>query len=196
MPRKSRIEIPGFYHIVNRGIERRKVFLDTEDYERFEELMCRYAKRTVSLSTTTAWWATSTTCSSSRSTGQPSQGLCTSSIWTMRSTSTKSTAVSRPSLAGMVRIVGQSLPLRYIEQNPCQADIVEKPEEYSYSIAPIGIWSIKLNYPVLIGILLLESKNIIETDKKWPFYLLQYKKIKKGRKMAVSLNIWRYFGFL
>ena len=44
MPRKPRIEINGYYHIVNRGVEQRVVFKETEDYEYFEELMCFYAK--------------------------------------------------------------------------------------------------------------------------------------------------------
>ena len=44
MPRKPRIEIAGYYHIVNRGVEQRRVFLKEEDYEYFEELMCLYAK--------------------------------------------------------------------------------------------------------------------------------------------------------
>ncbi len=44
MPRRPRIEIAGFYHVINRGIEQRKVFLEKEDYEYFEELMCRYAR--------------------------------------------------------------------------------------------------------------------------------------------------------
>jgi len=44
MPRKPRIEIDGFYHIVNRGVEQRVVFKDKEDYEYFEELMCFYAQ--------------------------------------------------------------------------------------------------------------------------------------------------------
>ncbi len=44
MPRKPRIEIAGFYHIVNRGVEQRVVFKEKEDYEKFETLMCMYAK--------------------------------------------------------------------------------------------------------------------------------------------------------
>ncbi len=44
MPRKPRIEIAGYYHIVNRGVEQRVVFNEAEDYEYFEELMCFYAK--------------------------------------------------------------------------------------------------------------------------------------------------------
>jgi REP element-mobilizing transposase RayT len=44
MPRKPRIEIDGFYHIINRGVEQRVVFKDKEDYEYFEELMCTYAR--------------------------------------------------------------------------------------------------------------------------------------------------------
>ena len=44
MPRKPRIEIAGYYHIINRGVEQRVVFLEAEDYAYFEELMCFYAK--------------------------------------------------------------------------------------------------------------------------------------------------------
>lgn len=44
MPRKPRIEIAGYYHIINRGVEQRVVFKETEDYEYFEEIMCLYAK--------------------------------------------------------------------------------------------------------------------------------------------------------
>lgn len=35
MPRKPRIEIAGFYHIINRGVEQRVVFKEKEDYEYF-----------------------------------------------------------------------------------------------------------------------------------------------------------------
>ena len=44
MPRKPRIEIAGFYHVINRGVEQRVVFKESNDYEYFEELMCLYAK--------------------------------------------------------------------------------------------------------------------------------------------------------
>ena len=44
MPRRPRIEIAGYYHIINRGVEQRIVFKEAEDYEYFEELMCFYAK--------------------------------------------------------------------------------------------------------------------------------------------------------
>jgi REP element-mobilizing transposase RayT len=44
MPRKPRIEINGYYHIVNRGVEQRVVFAEPDDYAYFEELMCFYAK--------------------------------------------------------------------------------------------------------------------------------------------------------
>jgi len=39
MPRLPRIEIPGYYHIVNRGVERRKVFHSDEDFEYFLNLI-------------------------------------------------------------------------------------------------------------------------------------------------------------
>ena len=44
MPRKPRIEIAGYYHIVNRGVEQRVIFKEAEDYEKFEELLCSYAQ--------------------------------------------------------------------------------------------------------------------------------------------------------
>jgi len=44
MPRKPRIEIAGYYHIINRGVEQRVVFKEAQDYEYFEELMCFYMK--------------------------------------------------------------------------------------------------------------------------------------------------------
>ncbi len=44
MPRKPRIEIAGYYHIVNRGVEQRIVFKEADDYEYFEEMLCYYAK--------------------------------------------------------------------------------------------------------------------------------------------------------
>jgi len=44
MPRRPRLEIPGFYHIINRGVEQREVFKEPKDYQYFEELMCFYGK--------------------------------------------------------------------------------------------------------------------------------------------------------
>ena len=43
MPRKPRVEIAGYYHIVNRGVEQRVIFKEDEDYKKFEELLCTYA---------------------------------------------------------------------------------------------------------------------------------------------------------
>ena len=40
MPRKPRLDIPGFYHIINRGVARRNVFLNDADKEKFLELLC------------------------------------------------------------------------------------------------------------------------------------------------------------
>jgi len=39
MPRKERYSEPGIYHIINRGTERRDVFLEPQDYEYFLELL-------------------------------------------------------------------------------------------------------------------------------------------------------------
>jgi REP element-mobilizing transposase RayT len=39
MPRQLRVEEIGFYHIINRGVERRDIFIDDEDYEKFLEIL-------------------------------------------------------------------------------------------------------------------------------------------------------------
>lgn len=44
MPRKPRIEIPGFYHIINRGVEQRVIFKDKEDYDFFTEQLSNLSK--------------------------------------------------------------------------------------------------------------------------------------------------------
>jgi REP element-mobilizing transposase RayT len=44
VPRKPRIEIPGYYHIVNRGVERRNIFLERDDFDMFEELLCKFTQ--------------------------------------------------------------------------------------------------------------------------------------------------------
>ncbi len=41
MPRKERITEPGIYHIINRGVERRDVFHDEEDYTFFSQLLLK-----------------------------------------------------------------------------------------------------------------------------------------------------------
>ena len=45
MPRKPRIEIAGYYHIINRGVEQRVIFKEDEDYQYFIELLCLQAKK-------------------------------------------------------------------------------------------------------------------------------------------------------
>ncbi len=35
MPRKLRIIDPGFYHVINRGVEQRNIYLEAEDYDKF-----------------------------------------------------------------------------------------------------------------------------------------------------------------
>ena len=39
MARKKRMESIGFYHIVNRGVERRKIYMDDEDHNKFLEIL-------------------------------------------------------------------------------------------------------------------------------------------------------------
>jgi len=39
MPRKTRIVEAGYYHIINRGVERRNIFLESADYNKFLDLL-------------------------------------------------------------------------------------------------------------------------------------------------------------
>ena len=40
MARRPRLDIAGYHHVLNRGVERRAVFLDEDDYEMFLALLC------------------------------------------------------------------------------------------------------------------------------------------------------------
>jgi putative transposase len=44
MPRKERLTEPGIYHIINRGVERRAIYLEPEDYDFFLELLLKISK--------------------------------------------------------------------------------------------------------------------------------------------------------
>lgn len=44
MARKERLQEPGQYHIINRGVERRETFLEPEDYEFFLDLLVNCTK--------------------------------------------------------------------------------------------------------------------------------------------------------
>lgn len=44
MPRKERYQEPGHYHIINRGVERRNIYLEPEDYEFFLDLLLKLSK--------------------------------------------------------------------------------------------------------------------------------------------------------
>ena len=44
MARRPRIELAGYYHIVNRGVAQTSIFKESADYEYFEELMCVYMR--------------------------------------------------------------------------------------------------------------------------------------------------------
>jgi len=41
MARLPRIDLAGFHHVINRGVERREVFIDKEDYSTFLTLLCQ-----------------------------------------------------------------------------------------------------------------------------------------------------------
>lgn len=40
MARLPRIDLAGYHHVINRGVEQRNIFLDKEDYEKFLDLLC------------------------------------------------------------------------------------------------------------------------------------------------------------
>lgn len=41
MPRKPRLNMAGFHHIVNRGIERNNVYRNDEDKNKFLQIVCK-----------------------------------------------------------------------------------------------------------------------------------------------------------
>jgi len=45
MARRPRIEVAGYYHIINRGVEQRVVFYDKDDFEYFIELLIKGCER-------------------------------------------------------------------------------------------------------------------------------------------------------
>ncbi len=44
MARRPRIESAGFHHIYNCGVEKRKIFMDEKDKDKFLELVCEVSK--------------------------------------------------------------------------------------------------------------------------------------------------------
>ena len=43
MPRKPRVDVKGFYHVINRGVEKRTVFIDEADFEAFMRILDKSA---------------------------------------------------------------------------------------------------------------------------------------------------------
>ena len=41
MPRRPRIDVPGYHHIVNRGVNRTNIFSDPDDKEKFLQILCK-----------------------------------------------------------------------------------------------------------------------------------------------------------
>ncbi|MEA3418193.1 MAG: transposase [Campylobacterota bacterium] len=41
MPRRPRIDLPGYHHIINRGVNRSTIFESDEDYEMFLKIVCK-----------------------------------------------------------------------------------------------------------------------------------------------------------
>ncbi|MEA3523060.1 MAG: transposase [Campylobacterota bacterium] len=40
MPRRLRVDMVGYYHVLNRGVEQRKIYKDDEDFLRFLKIVC------------------------------------------------------------------------------------------------------------------------------------------------------------
>ena len=41
MPRRPRINLAGFHHVINRGVNRSDIFVDSSDYEMFLKVLCK-----------------------------------------------------------------------------------------------------------------------------------------------------------
>jgi len=41
MPRRPRIDLPGYHHIINRGVNRTNVFSGPNDKEKFMQILCK-----------------------------------------------------------------------------------------------------------------------------------------------------------
>jgi len=41
MPRRPRIYLAGYHHIINRGVNRSDIFIDDSDYEMFLKMVCK-----------------------------------------------------------------------------------------------------------------------------------------------------------
>ncbi|MEA3521840.1 MAG: transposase [Campylobacterota bacterium] len=41
MPRRPRVDLAGYHHIINRGVNRSDIFVDESDYEMFLKLLCK-----------------------------------------------------------------------------------------------------------------------------------------------------------
>jgi len=149
MPRKPRIEIAGYYHVINRGVEQRVIFKEAEDYEYFEELLCTYA---------------------------PSYGVTIHNYCLMRNHYHLLIEIEDGMLSKFMRQINMNYAIYfnkknkrsghlwqgrfkswfvtdeaylytlilYIEQNPVKAKIVRRPEEYPYSTAHYFLEEAKL----------------------------------------------------
>jgi len=140
MPRKPRIEIAGYYHVINRGVEQRVIFKEDEDYKKFEELLCTYA---------------------------PSYGITIHNYCLMSNHYHLLIEIEKETLSKFMRQINMNYAIYfnkkykrsghlwqgrfkswyvtdeaylytlilYIEQNPLKAKMVKRVEEYSYSTA-------------------------------------------------------------
>ena len=41
MARRPRLDLPGFHHVVNRGVDKRKIYKSSEDKDKFLEILCK-----------------------------------------------------------------------------------------------------------------------------------------------------------
>lgn len=46
MSRRPRIDLAGYHHVINRGVNRADIFKDDTDYETFLKIVCKACRRT------------------------------------------------------------------------------------------------------------------------------------------------------
>jgi putative transposase len=199
MPRKPRIEIAGYYHVINRGVEQRVIFKEAEDYRYFEELLCTYA---------------------------PSYGITIHNYCLMSNHYHLLIEIEKETLSKFMRQINMNYAIYfnkkykrsghlwqgrfkswyvtdeaylytlilYIEQNPIKVKIINKVEKYPYSTAyyflgkePLPI-CLKNSY---IAQNYQEDKELIKAFLNSPIDSSVLQKLKKGASLVEAPNIDR-----
>ena len=197
MPRKPRVEIAGYYHVINRGVEQRVIFKEAEDYKYFEELLCTYA---------------------------PSYGVTIHNYCLMSNHYHLLIEIEDGMLSKFMRQINMNYAIYfnkknrrsghlwqgrfkswfvtddaylytlilYIEQNPVKAKIVRKPEEYHYSTAHYFLKEAKLPQCLKNSYIAQNHENdkeAIEAFLHSPIDASVLQQLKKGATLLEAPNI-------